>query len=214
VIPTWTSDVIGGGASALRGLLPFVLAAALPGPSAAVELRFREVSAELGVRFEHRHFGTGEKYMPENMGAGVAVLDYDGDGRLDLFFVQGAPLAGAPPDPEATDRIFRQRPDGTFEDVTKAAGIVERGYGMGVAFGDVDRDGDLDLYVTNYGPNTLWRNRGDGTFEDRTEAAGVAAGGWSSAAGFFDADADGDLDLYVARYLDFAFDRLLPPRRL
>jgi enediyne biosynthesis protein E4 len=232
-------EVGAGWASGRRAILVGLLAAAWARPARAAELRFRQVAAELGVRFEHRHFGTGEKYMPENMGAGVAVLDYDGDGRLDLFFAQGAPLAGdqlAPPGagdaarlpgsgPAATtagaaaatngtghggdggDRLFRQRGDGTFEDVTAAAGIVEQGYGMGVAFGDVDRDGDLDLYVTNFGPNTLWRNRGDGTFEDATADAGVAAGGWSSAAGFFDADADGDLDLYVARYLDFAFDR-------
>jgi hypothetical protein len=191
-------------------------AAAAAAPTLAAELRFREVAAELGIRFEHRHFGTGEKYMPENMGSGVAVLDYDDDGRLDLFFVQGAPIGPGvvPPRSVDGDRLFHQRADGTFEDVTAKAGIVESGYGMGVAFGDVDRDGDLDLYVTNYGPNVLWRNRGDGTFEDATAEAGIAteplasgAPSWSSAAGFFDADGDGDLDLYVARYLDFSFDR-------
>jgi hypothetical protein len=202
----------------VNGIASVIAAASLlTVPARAAELRFREVSAELGVRFEHRHFGTGEKYMPENMGAGVAVLDYDGDGRLDLFFVQGAPIwpgaAGADARP-AGDRLFHQRADGTFEDRTEAAGIVENGYGMGVAFGDVDRDGDLDLYVTNFGPNVLWRNRGDGTFEDATAEAGVAteplasgAPSWSSAAGFFDADGDGDLDLFVARYLDFSIAR-------
>ena len=184
-------------------------------PAGAADLKFREVATELGVRFVHRHYGTGEKYMPENMGAGVAVFDYDGDNRLDLFFVQGAPIAaGAAAPGVESDRLYRQRPDGRFEDVTTAAGIVEHAPGLGVAFGDVDRDGDLDLYVTNFGPNVLWRNRGDGTFEDATAEAGVAteplpsgAPSWSSAAGFFDADGDGDLDLYVARYLDFRVDR-------
>jgi len=202
-----------------RATIAFLLAAVAAGaPARAAELRFREVAAELGVRFEHRHYGIGEKYMPENMGSGVAVLDYDGDGRLDLFFVQGTPLvAGAAAtarQADGGDRLFHQRADGTFEDRTEAAGIVENGYGMGVAFGDIDRDGDLDLYVTNYGPNLLWRNRGDGRFEDATIEAGVAtaplpsgAPSWSSAAGFFDADGDGDLDLYVARYLDFAIER-------
>jgi hypothetical protein len=201
--------------SPLAGLV-LVAASISASPALAAELRFRDVSAELGVRFEHRHYGTGEKYMPENMGAGVAVLDYDGDDRLDLFFVQGAPVApgaGAAAGIES-DRLYRQRPDGSFEDVSARAGIVERAPGMGVAFGDIERDGDLDLYVTNYGPNVLWRNRGDGTFEDATAEAGVAtaplpsgAPSWSSAAGFFDADGDGDLDLYVARYLDYRADR-------
>ncbi len=187
---------------------------ALALPAGAADLRFREVAAELGVRFEHRHYGTGEKYMPENMGAGVAVLDYNGDDRLDLFFVQGAPIAPGADVTVESDRLFRQRPDGRFEDATATAGIVEHAPGMGVAFGDVDRDGDIDLYVTNFGPNALWRNRGDGTFEDATAEAGVAtetlpsgAPSWSSAAGFFDADGDSDHDLYVARYLDFRVDR-------
>ena len=168
--------------------------------------RFVESAAELGIDFTHRHFGTGEKYMPENMGPGVAVLDYDGDGLLDVYFAQGIPLAGDERDPTAINRLFRQTPDGTFVDVTARAGVGDPGYGMGSSFGDYDRDGDLDLYVTNFGPNVLYRNRGDGTFEDVTATAGPDCPLWSVSSGFFDPDGDGDLDLYVTNYLDFAFD--------
>ncbi len=180
---------------------------ATPAPAAP---RFAERAAALGLEFSHRHFGTGEKYMPENMAPGVAIFDYDGDGRLDVYLVQGAPIgpevdpAAAPP--EAANRLFRQTREGRFEDVTDRAGVGDRGYGMGAGFGDVDRDGDLDLYVTNFGPNVLYRNRGDGTFEDATAEAGVGCAAWSVGAGFFDPDADGDLDLFVVNYVDFAFD--------
>jgi len=172
----------------------------------AEEPRFEEAAGDLGVDFVHRHFGTGEKYMPENMGSGVAVFDADGDGRLDLYFVEGAPLRGAEPDEAATNRLFHQQPDGKFEDVTERSGAGDRGYGMGASFGDVDGDGDLDLYVTNFGANKLYENRGDGTFEDVTDRAGVGHEAWSVGAGFFDAEGDGDLDLFVVGYVDFAYD--------
>jgi hypothetical protein len=168
--------------------------------------RFVDSATELGIDFTHRHFGTGEKYMPENMGPGVAVLDYDGDGLLDVYFAQGVPLAGEDRDATAVNRLFRQTPDGTFVDVTARAGVGDPGYGMGASFGDYDRDGDLDLYVTNFGDNVLFSNRGDGTFENVTPTAGVECPLWSISSGFFDPDGDGDLDLYVTNYLDFAFD--------
>ncbi|MEM9594251.1 MAG: CRTAC1 family protein [Acidobacteriota bacterium] len=168
---------------------------------------FVDRTEELGVDFRHRHFGTGEKYMPENMGPGVAILDVDGDGRLDLYFVQGAPVdPGAKVPADATARLFRQRRDGTFEDVTQASGAGFRGVAMGVSFGDVDRDGDLDLYVTAFGGDAFLRNRGDGTFEDATAAVGLGKGGWSTGSTFFDPDGDGDLDLYVSSYVDFTPD--------
>jgi enediyne biosynthesis protein E4 len=142
------------------------------------------------------------------------MLDYDGDGRLDLFFVNGAELtegmkAGALPvksAPRFWNRLYRNLGDGAFRDVTESAGVRGQGYGMGAAAGDYDNDGRVDLYVTAYGGNLLYRNRGDGSFEDVTKVAGVAAGGWSTSAAWVDYDHDGRLDLIVARYLKWDFE--------
>ena len=189
-------------------LLLLLFPTAAPGESAP---RFAERSTELGLVFEHNYFGTGEKYMPENMGSGVALFDADGDGRLDVYFVQGAPLSpSAEPDPEATNRLFLQGKDGNFRDVTTASGAGDRGYGMGVIYGDYDGDGDDDLYVTNFGPNVLLRNDGPGPdgiprFTDATDA-GVGDPAWSAGSTFFDLEGDGDLDLFVSNYVAFAFD--------
>jgi hypothetical protein len=145
--------------------------------------------------------------MVETMGSGGGFLDYDGDADLDLYLVNGAPLPGsAPPAAPLRNALYRNDGSGRFEDVTEKAGVEGRGFGMGMTAGDVDNDSDLDLYVTNFGPNVFYRNRGDGTFEDRTEQAGLAAGSWSTSAAFADYDGDGFLDLYVARYVDFALD--------
>jgi hypothetical protein len=195
------------------------LAVALAAPSlisgADAPIAFADVTAEVGVGFVHAASPTGEKYLIETMGAGVAMLDYDNDGRLDLFFVNGAGLSapmsdtGPPPDKRAIrfhNRLYRQTADRRFEDATSRAGVAGTGYGMGVAVGDYDNDGDADLYVTAYGGNTLYRNNGDGTFTDATAQAGVGAGGWSASAAFVDADNDGRLDLFVTRYLDWSFD--------
>ncbi|MEZ5403680.1 MAG: CRTAC1 family protein [Bryobacteraceae bacterium] len=167
--------------------------------------------------FTHRNSPTAQKYLPETMGGGVALLDYDGDGRLDIFLVNGgrvaAPLADPPDfrrrDPAFWNRLYRQLPDGGFTDVTTAAGLGASAnvYGMGAAAADIDNDGDTDFYVTGFGGNTLYRNRGDGTFEDVTAASGTAAAGWSVSAAFLDYDNDGLLDLFVARYLDWDFAR-------
>ena len=175
---------------------------------------FTDVTEASGIRFRHENSPTTNKYLIETMGGGVALLDFDGDGRLDVFFTNGAALAdpmpaGAEADksaPRFANRLYRNKGDGTFEDVTARAGLAgARGYGMGVAVGDYDNDGFEDLYVTNYGANILYHSRGDGTFADVTGGAGVAAGGWSTSAGFFDYDGDGRLDLFVARYVDFTF---------
>ncbi len=188
-------------------------AAEAPPPSADLatpldHAAFVDQTARSGVRFHHRHFGTGEKYMPENMGPGVAIVDVDGDGDLDLVFPQGAPIAAQARaqvgKEEASNRLFRNHGDGTFEDATAGSGLEIPGVSMGLAFGDIDADGDPDLYLSQFGPDLLLRNRGDGTFEDATTSAGIEDDLWSASAGFFDADGDGDLDLYVTRYVDFS----------
>jgi hypothetical protein len=165
------------------------------------------------VHFEYRASHTEKKYLLETMGPGVALFDYDNDGRLDLFVVNGAPLSeSAAKDfipqktgPDYWNRLYHQKPDGTFEDVTEKAGLQGIGYGMGVAVGDYDNDGYEDLYVTAYGGNRLYHNNGNGTFSDVTEQAGVGGSGWSSGAAWIDLDNDGLLDLVVLRYLKWDF---------
>jgi enediyne biosynthesis protein E4 len=186
------------------------------GAAPAPDVRFTDVTAALGIDFTHAHSATSQKYLLETMGGGVALLDYDNDGRLDIFFTNGARIDDPMPagrEPDKSDRrywnrLYRQGEDGTFTDVTEAAGLTgmpQNRYGMGVATGDYDNDGFMDLYVTNYGENTLYRNNGDGTFSDVTARAGVGAGGWSASAGFLDYDNDGHLDLFVTRYLEWNF---------
>jgi hypothetical protein len=176
--------------------------------------KFTDITAAVGVHFDYRSSHTPKHYLPETMGGGVALFDYDNDGRLDIFLVNGAPFLdptpkGAIPQktgPEYWNRLYHQKPDGTFEDVTEKAGLQGSGYGMGVAVGDYDNDGFEDLYVAAYGGNKLYRNNGDGTFTDVTEKAGVAASGWSTSAAWVDLDNDGLLDLVVLRYVQWDFD--------
>jgi len=169
---------------AARPLLPSAeVGKPLPG-------KFSDVTAALGVHFQHVASHTSEKYLIETMGPGVAVFDFDNDGRLDIFLVNGGPI----PDPSAKgsipqksgphdwNRLFHQKLDGTFEDVTEKAGLQGTGYGMGVAVGDYDNDGYEDLYVTAHGGNKLYHNNGNGTFTDVTEQAGAGGSGWSTSA--------------------------------
>jgi len=180
---------------------------------AAVAGRFADITTALGIQFEYRASHTSKKYLIETMGSGVALFDYDNDGRLDLFVVNGAPLSDPTPrdavpqktGPKYWNRLFHQKVDGTFEDVTEKAGLQGAGYGMGVAAGDFDNDGFEDLYVTAYGGNKLYHNNGNGTFTDITQAAGVAGNGWSTSAAWIDLDNDGLLDLVVLRYLQWDF---------
>ncbi|MGH8247995.1 MAG: FG-GAP repeat domain-containing protein, partial [Gammaproteobacteria bacterium] len=176
---------------------------------------FADVTRESSITFKHEASPTSQKYLLETMGGGVALFDFDNDGRMDLYFTNGARLEdpmrenarAEKDDPRYWNRLFHQKKDGAFEDVTARAGIMGRGYSMGVAAGDYDNDGWIDLYVTEYGANILYRNLGDGSFADVTRQAGVEGGGWSASAGWFDADRDGRLDLLVARYLDWNFAR-------
>jgi hypothetical protein len=172
-----------------------------------------DVTQHLGVNFIHRASHTSKKYLPETMGAGVALFDYDNDGRLDIFFVNGAALNDPTPKgtvpqksaPQQWNRLYHQKSDGTFEDLTVTAGMQGAGYGMGVAIGDYDNDGYEDVYVTAYGGNKLYHNNGNGTFSDVTQKAGVAGSGWSTSAAWIDLDADGLLDLVVLRYVEWDF---------
>ncbi len=178
---------------------------------------FTDITAQSGLDFKNEASHTPDKYLVETMLGGVAMFDYNGDGHLDLFFVNGAALSNlAPgsPEPDKSDsrywnRLYRNNGDGTFTDVTEMAGVRGHSYGMGAAVGDYDNDGRPDLYVTNFGHNILYHNNGDGTFTDVTEKAGVAGGGWSAGACFVDYDRDGRLDLIVSRYLtwDIALNR-------
>jgi enediyne biosynthesis protein E4 len=176
--------------------------------------KFIETSFALGINFRNMASHTSKKYLIETMGAGVALFDYDNDGRLDIFVVNGAPLtdptlkAAIPQKtgPKYWNRLYHQKQDGTFEDATEKAGLQGVGYGMGVAVGDYDNDGYEDLYVTAYGGNKLYHNNGDGTFTDVTDKAGVSGSGWSTSAAWVDLDGDGLLDLVVLRYLMWDFD--------
>jgi enediyne biosynthesis protein E4 len=176
--------------------------------------KFSDVTDRTGVKFRYLSSHTTKKYLPETMGAGVALFDYDNDGRLDIFLVNGAPIEDPTPKgtiprktgPEYWNRLYHQKPDGTFEDVTEKAGLQGVGYGMGVAAGDFDNDGFEDLYVTAYGGNRLYHNNGDGTFTDVTQQAGVGGSGWSTSAAWVDLDSDGFLDLVVLRYVEWDFD--------
>jgi hypothetical protein len=186
------------------------------GATPAPEVRFTDVTQSAGIDFKHENSATSSKYLVETMGGGVALLDYDNDGRLDIFFTNGAKIDDPMPNgklPDKSDRkfwnrLYHQNADGTFTDVTEKAGLTgmpQNYYGMGVAIGDYDNDGFEDIYVTGYGGNALYHNNGNGTFTDVTKTAGVGAGGWSASAGFFDYDNDGKLDIFVTRYLDWNF---------
>ena len=182
-------------------------------PSALPAAKFVDVATKLRVRFQHEAPHTSKKYLLETMGSGVALFDYDNDGRLDLFLVNGAEINDPSPPvaipaktaPKYWNRLYHQNSDGTFEDVTERAGLQGAGYGMGAAVGDYDNDGFEDLFVTGYGVNHLYHNNGNGTFTDVTGKAGVAGNGWSTSAAWVDLDGDGLLDLVVMRYLQWDF---------
>ena len=192
-----------------------------PADAPSLSEPFSDVTASVGLDFQHVNGMSGEFYFSEMFGGGAALFDYDNDGDLDLYVVQGHLLGTdiAPGDASfepglqgpLTDQLYRNDlvpGDGAsslgFTDVTTASGIDARGYGMGVAAGDFDNDGWVDLYVTNFGPNQLWRNNGDGTFADVTAASGTDDARWSVSAAFLDYDQDGWLDLFVGNYVNFS----------
>jgi enediyne biosynthesis protein E4 len=204
----------------LPGASLLLLAGALFGAGSPIQfdpVAFEEVAEERGVRFVTNPSRTARKHQPETMVAGVALLDYDNDGWLDIYAVNGATMTGLEKTgPEYWNRLFHNNRDGTFTDVTRAAGVAGRGYDLGVATGDYDNDGHTDIFVAGLRRNTLFHNNGDGTFTDVTGAAGLAQPDprygtlWAVAAAFVDYDRDGWLDLFVSNYCvwDPATERL------
>lgn len=189
--------------------------AAAPSRSASVPAgNFVDITEVSGVHFQHLAGHTSKKYLLETMGSGVAVFDYDNDGLLDIFLVNGAPIADPMPvgtipqktAPKYWNRLYRQKKDGTFEDVTEHSGLAGAGYSLGVAVGDYDNDGYEDLYVTGYGGNHLYHNNGNGTFTDVTATSGTGGSGWSTSAAWVDLDSDGLLDVVVLRYVKWDWD--------
>jgi hypothetical protein len=178
---------------------------------------FVDATEKLGINFRQHASPTAKKYLLETMGSGVALFDYSNEGRLDIFLANGARIDDPTPKgmipkkdgPQYWNRLYHQKSDGTFEDVTEKAGLTGFGYSTGVAVGDYDNDGFEDLYVAGYGHSALYHNNGDGTFTDVTATAGVTGSGWMTSAAWVDYDNDGRLDLVVARYMQWDFDDIV-----
>ncbi len=176
-----------------------------PSEGSAVVPWFEEIASARGLVFRHESGHRDRHWLPEIIAGGAALFDMDGDGDLDAYFVQSGGLVD-PPDSRAGNQLLVNLGEGTFRDVSGTSGADDRGYGMGVAAGDYDQDGDVDLYVTNVGPNVLLRNDGAGRFTDVSVPAGVGDPGWGASAAFVDHDADGDLDLFVTNYLNWSVE--------
>jgi len=172
-------------------------------------IRFTEVTADAGIDFRYYGNPSPEHYMPEQNGGGVALLDIDADGHLDVFLVNGSHFETPATTPEASQRLFRQVGPLSYANITSLAGLHAIGFGMGCAAGDYDNDGFVDLYVAAYGRDRLWHNNGDGTFIEVTDEAGIDNDRWGTSAAFCDLDGDGNLDLYVVNYVDWSPDE--PP---
>src|SRR5262249_32985872 len=200
--------VYGGHASAM-GPAP------APAPTTAEDSAPSPVTFEEAAHLPTRAYcgGPTKDHILESGGNGIALLDYDNDGLLDIYVVTSAELTPNRERIPHRNALYHNLGGWKFEDVSKRAGVDAAAWGNGVCVGDIDNDGLLDIYVTNWGPNFLFHNRGDGTFEEIAVQAGVAAGGWSTGCTFFDANGDGNLDLYVARYVDTTWDSVMRAQR-
>jgi enediyne biosynthesis protein E4 len=194
--------------------LGLVLIASASSGSTATSIRFQDATASSGIRFVHTDGSAGNRYIIENIASGLGLIDFDGDGLLDIYFLNGAPLPGTPsPSTPPVNALYRNNGDGTFTDVTASSGSGDPGYALGCAVADYDNDGHEDIFITNFGPNRLLRNLGNGTFTDVTDRAGVGDPAFGAGCSFLDFDRDGHLDLYVANYLDFDFKTFQPCTR-
>ena len=189
-----------------HSLASVVVLATAVNPATGQEPRFVDVTEAAGIAFVHENGAFGEKYLPETMGSGVAFFDADGDGDLDLLFVNSRRWPGHRTEPEPTAALYLNRGDGTFEDRTTGSGLEVPLYGIGVAIADYDADGDQDLYLTVLGPNRLLENTGGGVFREAPHAGSVADPGFSSVATWLDADRDGDLDLFLLNYVEWSIE--------
>ena len=185
----------------------------LPASEPTCPIQLHDMTKETGITFVHTDGSSGHRYIVETVASGLALFDYDNDGDVDIYFLNGAPLRGTNQPPAIPNRKFKNslwRNDSNwkFTDVTEGSGLGDTGYGLGVTTADYDNDGDQDVYISNFGPNKLYRNNGDGTFTDVTQKAGVGDGDGRIGAGvaFFDMDNDGDLDLFAAHYVDFSYE--------
>jgi len=176
-------------------------------PASSIQLR--NVTKETGITFVHTDGSSGNRYIVETVASGLALFDYDNDGDVDIYFLNGAPLRGTKPtSAPPRNSLWRNNGNWKFTDVTERSGLGDTSYALGVATADYDNDGDQDVYISNFGPNKLYRNNGDGTFADVTQKAGVADGDGKVGAGvtFLDMDSDGDLDLFAAHYVNFTYE--------
>lgn len=191
-----------GWRGALVALAALALSARAEGP-----IILRDVTRQTGINFRHTDGGRGRHYIVEPFASGLATFDYDGDGLVDIYFLNGSPLRGAKADVRPTNALYRNLGGLKFADVTEKAGVGDTGHGLGVTVGDYDNDGHPDLFVNNFGPNVLYHNNGDGTFTDVTSSAGLGRNDTVGAgASFLDMDSDGDLDLFVANYVGFTYE--------
>lgn len=196
----------GSGHGAFEGMVVFSLLLSY-GNASARGMQFDDVTEETGISFVHTDGSSGQRYIVETISAGLALFDFDNDGDIDIYFLNGAALRGTVTEVAPRNALYRNEGGWRFTDVTEQTGVGHRGFGLGVAIGDYNQDGHRDIYVNNYGPNVLYRNNGDGTFTDVTQESGVANGHRVGAgASFLDIDNDGDLDLYVVNYVNFTYD--------
>jgi len=186
-------------------MIKFLLLLLLASAPLHASPRFHDATQQAGIDFVHINGANGQKFVIETVGPGGGFFAYDGDGRLDIYLLNGPAVPGTKYDPARQNGLYRNRGAGSVADVTEAAGVGDTGYGMGCAVGDYDNDGAIDLYVTNFGANVLYRNEGDGTFADVTAAAQVGDEGWGASAAFADIDRDGLVDLYVGNYHNFSY---------